>query len=267
MELFIGAFLILLLVFILGAALASFFNALIYRLEKEMPIKAMLSSPSHCEKCERELNALELFPIVGWLIGRGKCKKCGYKVPSVYPLTELLLGSSLVALYWSGAPLSMYLVVLMVAFLALYDLRYQGFPKAIVHILLEASALYYVWALVSGQVMLASSGIWVGIALALVILLLNRFKESFGLGDIFVFLLISMFISWELMIVLFWAASLVGAIVVTPLLLTGRLKRDSRVPFVPFIFIGLMLVLMYQDPILDFFDSVSGLWYFYSSII
>lgn len=74
--------------FILAAVVGSFLNVCILRL----PQDRSLLPASACPKCNTRLGALELLPIVGWLLLRGKCKHCGTSISKVYPLIELLTG-------------------------------------------------------------------------------------------------------------------------------------------------------------------------------
>jgi leader peptidase (prepilin peptidase)/N-methyltransferase len=78
----------------LGACLASFFGVLVDRMphtagwRPEPKPDVNLSSPSRCEACGARVGALALVPVLGWLLYRGKCCRCGAHVPWAYPATE-----------------------------------------------------------------------------------------------------------------------------------------------------------------------------------
>lgn len=80
---------------LIGAAIGSFLNVVIYRL----PRGISLSNPknSFCPNCKHQLTVLDLFPLFSWLILRGKCRHCKAKVSSRYFFVELMTGS-----IWAG---------------------------------------------------------------------------------------------------------------------------------------------------------------------
>jgi len=67
-----------------GAVLGSFVNVCICR----WPHDRSLLPPSACPKCNKRLNALELIPIFGWMLVRGRCRNCSNHISPVYPLVE-----------------------------------------------------------------------------------------------------------------------------------------------------------------------------------
>jgi len=118
------------LLFLFGASLASFAGVASHRLRGRpsgQSAWAALSGRSHCEGCGAQLTPLELFPVLGWLLIAGRCARCGYRVPAVYPASEALAGAALVAAFLLGGwpaiavvlPVVILLVLLGVVFLAM----------------------------------------------------------------------------------------------------------------------------------------------------
>ena len=56
------------------------------------------NSRSACPKCGHTLSALELIPLVSWLIQGGKCRHCKAPISIRYPLTEATLSAVFVAM-------------------------------------------------------------------------------------------------------------------------------------------------------------------------
>lgn len=74
-------------VFITGLAVGSFLNVVIYRL----PLNAsIVSPPSSCPHCGKRIKFYDNIPLLSYLVLRGKCRNCGYKISVVYPMVELL---------------------------------------------------------------------------------------------------------------------------------------------------------------------------------
>jgi leader peptidase (prepilin peptidase)/N-methyltransferase len=82
-------------VFVIGSAVGSFLNVVIYRLPRGMS----LSHPgSHCPKCGHAIRWYHNLPIAGWLLLRGKCHDCKAAISPRYPLVELTVAVIFVAL-------------------------------------------------------------------------------------------------------------------------------------------------------------------------
>lgn len=82
-------------VFVVGSAIGSFLNVVIYRLPRRMS----LSKPgSHCPKCGRPIRWYHNLPIAGWLLLRGKCYDCKASISPRYPLVELAIAVLFVAI-------------------------------------------------------------------------------------------------------------------------------------------------------------------------
>jgi leader peptidase (prepilin peptidase)/N-methyltransferase len=78
-----------LLVFALGAALGSFANVVIYRLPQA---ESVISPPSHCFSCGTRLGVLDLFPVLSYVLLRGRCRHCGQRFSPRYALVEAACG-------------------------------------------------------------------------------------------------------------------------------------------------------------------------------
>ena len=80
---------ILFITFILGCCLGSFADCMAVRLVSG---QSVLSGRSHCDSCGHVLGVLDLFPVLSWLLLKGKCRYCGAKIPPESFITELIAG-------------------------------------------------------------------------------------------------------------------------------------------------------------------------------
>ncbi len=91
--------------FALGTVVGSFVNVCVYRIPFQ---KSVIWPGSTCPKCLCPIAARDNVPIVGWLLLRGACRRCGLAISPRYPLVELLVGLLFVAVYATdvvfGAP-------------------------------------------------------------------------------------------------------------------------------------------------------------------
>jgi leader peptidase (prepilin peptidase)/N-methyltransferase len=74
---------------VLGLAIGSFLNVVVYRLPRAMSVSR---PPSHCPACDTELGALDNIPVLSWLALRGRCRHCGVPISPRYPVIELATG-------------------------------------------------------------------------------------------------------------------------------------------------------------------------------
>jgi leader peptidase (prepilin peptidase)/N-methyltransferase len=135
--------------FVLGTIAASFSCLVAYRLknlEEGVPIiRAISFPPSHCKNCGHRLGVVELIPVVGWIIGRGRCRSCGARVPVIYPVMEFLLGTACAALpFATGSIVAVAapLFVLLIGFLAaIIDWENAMVPEELTWVILFAGLL------------------------------------------------------------------------------------------------------------------------------
>jgi leader peptidase (prepilin peptidase) / N-methyltransferase len=60
---------------------------------------SVISPPSRCPICGSRLTWRENFPILGWLMLRGRCRRCGVHISAQYMVIELLVGLLFAAVY------------------------------------------------------------------------------------------------------------------------------------------------------------------------
>lgn len=82
----------------IGAAIGSFLNVVIYR----MPLGKSLSNPPHsfCPACGHRLGVPDLVPLFSWLFLRGRCRHCKGRIPARYFFVEVLTGGIWAAFWW-----------------------------------------------------------------------------------------------------------------------------------------------------------------------
>ena len=81
-------------IFVLGSAIGSFLNVVVYRL----PNKKTLLGSSFCPRCRQEILFRDNIPIFGWIFLKGKCRVCLLPISSRYPIVELTCGAMLLVI-------------------------------------------------------------------------------------------------------------------------------------------------------------------------
>ncbi len=239
--------------FIFGLVLGSFYNVVGLR----VPKKNFLSNDrSYCPKCHKQLTALELMPVVSYLIQRGKCRGCGAKISEMYPSIELLTGIGFLLSYLVYG-LTMETVIALVAvslsvIIIVTDLTYFLIPN---NILLFFLPLIVVLRLVEPLDPWYSSliGALIGFGLIFVVILLSQ--GGMGAGDMKYFFVLGYLFGISGVLLIFLLSTLYGTLINMVLLLRGKVTRKSKVPFGPYISIAALTVLFWGDAILDWYFS------------
>lgn len=252
-------------IFLFGLAVGSFLNVVILR----QRAGESLGGRSRCTACRTTLTALDLIPVVSYLIQRGQCRHCGSAFSIQYPLVELATALGFTLAWWRwGSPLfppspeaflpfvAAAVAIAAAIAIAVSDFRYQTIPDGptVILFLVGAGASTARVLEASRPAVLAYD--WGGAAFAaacLAILWLVSAGKWMGLGDVKLVLATSLAVGFpeSLVAILFafWLGGLWGAVLVT---LRKRTLR-SRIAFGPFILAGALLSHLFSK---DFFVLV-----------
>lgn len=253
--------LLVLLCGLLGLAIGSFLNVVIWRVPRK---ESVVRPPSHCPQCDTPIRPVDNVPVLSWLLLRGKCRHCGSPIPVRYPLVEVsngVLFAAVAARFGASWELPAYLV-LTAALLAIsiIDLEHFIVPDRITAPLtVSALALLSLAALAEGNGWRFGRTLLGGVAYFAFLLLLNiLYPKGMGMGDVKLAFSLGLYLAW-----LGWGqvflggflAFLLGAVVGLGLIATKIKSRKDVVPFGPFLALGAMLTILWGDPILRWYTG------------
>jgi leader peptidase (prepilin peptidase) / N-methyltransferase len=238
---------------LLGLAIGSFLNVVIYRVPRN---ESIVSPPSACPDCGTPIANRDNVPVVSWLLLRGRCRSCGRPISARYPIVEattalLFAGAALRYGYYAALPALLVLLAGLFA-LACIDFELHLLPRKIVYPLLGMVAALLVAAAVgTGDY----RSLWIAAACSIawfaVFFAINRFDPRYlGFGDVRLGLVLGLGLGWlgvAAAVLGFFAANLVGAIIGIALIATKKLRRDQQIPYGVFLAIG-AAVAIYADP-------------------
>lgn len=228
-------------IFFLGAAVASFINATLYRIDKKYKYPEIITKGSHCEKCDHSLTWWELVPVLGYVLTKGKCSQCKKKINLYYPISELYLGLSFLLFYLYSTPFYYYFVLIFLFILSYFDFKDMGIPKNLTHIFLGICVLIYIFTF-------NISNLLFPLFIALTFFVINLIKKSFGIGDILVILSIGILLSQHQFLIFFWGTILIALIYAMAYILVKKVNvKGTKVPLIPFMSIAFTLAIVFGE--------------------
>ena len=246
--------------FLFGAIIGSFLNVVIYRFHTGRS----LAGHSHCLSCGTRLRWYELFPVVSYLVLRGRCRTCSSYIPPRYMLVEAATGCLFMLGAYHATNVTMlgveWVLAALLVVIVVYDLNHLIIPDEFVILLISVAAFVLgrewwlkpdsetvVWdigaaLLASGffaALWLVSKGRWLGLGDAK---LLFPLALLVGAGAVF-----------SLVVFSFWVGALISLLIIGWQWLANRGKErlvssapgltiKSEVPFAPFMILAFFLV-------------------------
>ncbi|GAA1522419.1 leader peptidase (prepilin peptidase)/N-methyltransferase [Agromyces terreus] len=276
---------------VLGLAIGSFLNVVVYRVPAG---RSVVAPPSACPECHSEIRPRDNVPVLSWLVLRGCCRDCGAPISARYPLVELFTGLAFAAIAaWVafgatlpggqvgdagvGTPasttaglahslldLAIMLVLAGVSIaLALIDLDTKRLPNVIVAwaaILL--GGLVVAASLVAGDPAAIGRALLGGVGLfTLYLVLAIVSRGGLGLGDVKlagVLGLVLAYFGWAELAVGAFAAFLLGGLAGLVLLVTRRAGQRTAIPFGPWMLLGAWVGIVVGEPVATWYLALAG---------
>lgn len=251
-----------------GSTIGSCLSVVIHRLSVGASVVSRVSA---CPTCEVEIHSYDKAPILSWILLRGKCRYCKEPISDRYPLIEALN-----ALLWIGCYAYFGWSVELIAFLYLtsaglvltmIDLAVHRLPNVIVlPSYLVLGGIYVVGAIIDGpwggdwsQLLRAAlAGLSLYVFYFLIVLIYPR---GMGFGDVKLAGVLGAalgWFGWGHLLVGSFAAFLLGGVLSIGLLLTGKAKRGTGIPFGPWMILGAGVGVLWGEQIFDSYLQLVG---------
>ena len=252
---------------VLGLLIGSFLNVVVHRVPAGLSV---VSPPSACPGCGHEIRARDNLPVVSWLLLRGRCRDCAVPIPVRYPLVEAGTGVAFALTAWRFREDPVVLLAALVVIgagigLTLIDLEHQRLPFAITRVMTVLVLLVVVvgWAAglseVDWSAVAVSVASWTGLY---ALLHYGSGGRAMGFGDVALAPVLGLalgLMGWPAAIVGLFAGFVIGAVVLVPLRLAGRVGRRAAVPHGPFMLAGAALGLFAGVPLSQAYLSTMGM--------
>ena len=252
---------ILILLTLLGLAVGSFCNVLIYRIPKG---EEFVKTPSHCMSCGHTLKWYENIPLLSWFLQGGKCRSCKVKLSAQYPIVEALNGLMWLAtglIVRSGLlaqsdwlTVALYCVLFsMLLVLTVIDWRTFTIPNGINLVIFLLGVIRLVTDLDHWLTYLIGM-----LAVALVFLLMNIATggRGLGMGDVKLVAAAGLLLGWQKMLLAVLVGSLSGAIIH---MIRMRGGEGRKLAFGPYLAAGIWLAALVGEPLINAYLGLFGL--------
>ena len=245
-----------LFVIILGGLWGSFANVCIYRLPLD---KGVISGRSYCPKCKNQITWKDNIPILSYLLLSGKCRKCKKDISSQYLLVEFtsILFFTIIYFLYGITLTTILLMILSLSFIIIFfiDLKHFIIPNEITFSMMALGFIKsfdpnlnsmfpnYINSLIGG--LLGYGIIWSIIYFYKQV----RKKEGMGLGDAKLFAVVGFWFGWLAIPFIIFLSSIIALLSVVPSLLKNSRTMSSQIPFGPYIIIGTLIYLFFENSI------------------
>lgn len=250
--------------FFIGASVGSFLTVVADRWGSFSWVKGR----SHCDHCGKKLGFISLLPVVSYFLLRRRCIACKCVIPFGYVICEVAcgIGFMLIAPSLFYNPLLFFATLLFFCFLYVVA-RYDARHMLVLHELIIPLSVF---AVVIRLLLLADAGLLafiVPLVLNALFFIVPFFAlwyfskgTKIGLGDIYVFIPLAILFSFNQMLAVLCIASVIALIYVSAqAVITGKkITRQTKIPYVPYLAVASLLVLVFQFDILQVVTRVLG---------
>ena len=263
--------------FVAGAIFASFSNMLMYRFANDKPI--IKDSRSYCPKCNHQIAWYDNIPLISFLVLRGKCRHCHEPISKRYFLVELYGGISFVVLYFlyvclyptktfelstnyldliNAITYAFTLLFLLVA--AYVDKKKMEVPISMMLTMLVLSIINFTFSwILKGFELQRLLGFVIPLGLLLLIYficVLIAKTEPMGLAYIIIFSILGLELGIYYLLSILLFSSLICSIV--ELIKIKKTGEKNPIPFVPYIFIGTVITMLFTPLIIEGLTTLMG---------
>ncbi len=236
--------LILGFIFIVGLVFGSFATAVAYR----MPLnKNWITGHSKCTACGHNLGILDLFPIISWVLLRGKCRYCHVKFGWAYPMAELCVAflftfiAYLYGLTWLSAIIMLLALTLII--MSIIDFEHYIIPDELNLFMLLLGGVYCVIIGTSLEFILLGPILGFSLGLGLRWLMwVWKGKEGLGLGDVKFLAVVGMFLPFNNFPAFLFISGMLGILIA---IIWRIRKAGERFPFGPALGMAMLVCVLF----------------------
>ena len=228
---------LIVMMFLLGTAIGSFLNVVIYRIPEG---ESIVFPSSRCQSCHTPLKWYHNIPLFSWIFLGGKCSFCKEPISKQYPFVELITGLIFVVLFLKLG-LVWYLPFVFASFAALFalvmiDFKYFAVPDSVNFFALAMALIQPDFITAAMSAAIAALALYLlGLGVSFIFK-----KEAMGSADVIVAGTMAALLGFPN----FFVALFLSAILA---IVPSLLAKDTMVPFVPFLALATFIIYLFDS--------------------
>ena len=240
------------LLFIIGACLGSFYLVVGKRLPKNEDI---IFSRSKCDNCNHTLFWYDLIPIFSYIFLRGKCKYCHKKISITNLLIEISMGLLFsIGYIYMGFSYRYFIYLILISLMILIFITDFLYYIILDSPLVVSSILIIILKLIyngyKDTILSILSGIVIFLVMYLIKIIGDKIfkRESLGGGDIKLSFVIGLTLGFRLSLI----SLILSSFLALPYSVASlKLQKNNEVPFGPFLVSSLFIVFLFYDKFIN----------------
>ena len=233
---------------IIGLAVGSFLNVIIYRLPNN---KSIVKPRSKCTGCNTQITWYDNIPVISYIILLGKCRNCKDPISIRYPLIELICGLMTIMLLSIYGPSYEFIVIVLLCYMLIaitfIDIDHFIIPNGFIIFGFIISIVAHSLKLLPITILEGLYGLFAFGGTLFIMGLIGTWafkKEALGFGDVKLGLVLGSFLGVELSLLALFLSFIFAAIMSIILLLAKEVGEDHMIPFGPSISAGTLLTIL-----------------------
>lgn len=246
-------------IFAFGMCIGSFLNVCIYRIPAG---KSIVHPPSRCPHCKNHIRFYDNIPVLSYILLKGRCRKCGVRIPIRYPLVELLNGMIAVLVFLKFGltieGLIYFSFISTLAVISFIDIDHQIIPDIIslpgIPVCVLASLALPSMTFTQSIIGLLSGG--GSLYLVAQTYYMVKKEEGMGGGDIKLLAMIGALTGWQGVLFTIFVGSAIGTLTGLFMMIGMRLlDMKLRIPFGPFLSLGAVIYIFCGPDLIRWYFS------------
>ena len=241
------------IIFIAGLVAGFAVNVIATRLAANRPMLGAL----RCTRAPHSIGASQAFPVLGYVMQRGRCSTCGKELSLAFPLTELATAALFVLLYaLEGLGLAYffhaaYVTILMIVLVV--DWKHRDIYLSVIGVgwLLAIIGSFVLpgMGLVSALIGAGVAGGFFFVAYIAARLIFRHIEEPLGLGDVYLALMMGLMLGFPNIVGALVVGPLIAGAVAILLLVTRRTKMGDFMPYGVSLCVAAIVFLLNPGPL------------------
>lgn len=243
--------------FLLGICIASFINVVIWRVPQGLSVA---KGRSYCPTCNHQLAWYDLFPVLSYILLKGKCRYCSAKIPYRDTLVEIVGGIIAIICFhhfmFTWDTLIVFSIFMILLAITIIDFDTMTIPNGLIIALIIPVGMMTV---LHQDISLLTRIIGFFIISLPMYLLMMIIPDCFGGGDLKLIAVCGFLLGWQNTLLAGFISVILGGIYAIYLLMSGKAKKGAHIAFGPYLAIGIAIALLYGNEIIKFYLSLFGI--------